>query len=66
MRNSCLVTIRLPHLIVPNVVSIMLEIVEILQIDLQQDDDNVEVHHLKWEGTSSWRNSRRIISAIAS
>ena len=45
MRNACLVTFRLLHLIVPNVVSIMLEIVEILQIDLQQDDDNVEVHH---------------------
>ena len=35
---------RLLHLIVPNVVSTLLEIVDILRIDLQHDDDNIEIH----------------------
>ena len=33
-------TARLLHLIVPNGVSILIEIVEILRIDLQHDEDN--------------------------
>ena len=39
-------TVRLLYLIVPSVVSTLLEIVEIHEIDLQHDDDNVEDHFL--------------------
>ena len=36
-------TARLLHLIVPIVVSTLLEIVEVIRIDLKYDDDNIEV-----------------------
>ena len=37
---------RLLHWIVPNFVSTLLEIVEILRVDLQHDDDNMAVHFI--------------------
>ena len=52
-------TERLPCLIVPNVVSILLQIVDIHQIDLQHEDGTVEVHfptervHLRCERLSA-------------
>ena len=41
-------TARLLHLFVPNVVSTLFEVVEILRIDLQHDGDDIEVHFLTW------------------
>ena len=45
-------------------VSTLLEIVEILRIDLDQDDDNIEVHFSTGR-VPLLGESRRIISAVA-
>ena len=45
-RQRDFLTARLLHLIFPEFVSTLLEIVEILRMDLQHDDDNIEVHFL--------------------